>query len=105
MSTNLRWVITEPILVTQMEDEDSYLIAKQNGPGSVLVTFIQADSPESGMYFNGERIDVGDDFIQYVSVLDAYHEMGGETGKTIAQKPFHDIDDYPVTITMNEEQP
>jgi hypothetical protein len=46
--------------------------------------------PGPDMLINGPYLDLGDDFISYISIIDEYHDQGGELNKTIRQEPFSD---------------
>jgi hypothetical protein len=87
MTGNFDWALKEPILVTALDDGNRYHVARINESGDLDISFSQ-DGKQ--MLFDGEFIDVGDDFIQYVSILDEYYEQGGEPNKTIRQEPFEE---------------
>ena len=92
------WAITEPIDVTQ-KDENTYRIARVNGPEHFRLSFDYDGDPNRTMLFNGKFIDVGDDFVSYLSITDEYHDQGGTIGQTIRQEPFEETDD------MGKEEP
>jgi hypothetical protein len=45
------------------------------------------------MLFNGQYVNVRDSFIDYISMIDEYHEQGGEIEHTVRQAPFKDAKD------------
>jgi hypothetical protein len=82
------WALEEPISVTQTTEGTPavYRIDQIEGNKCFDLSF----EPGGRMLFNGEFVDVGDDFIAYVSIVDEYHNQGGGVGKTIRQEPFDD---------------
>jgi hypothetical protein len=95
-----RWAIEEQIDVTQVaENPDVYAIDRVNGTGSFRISFgAKSADPdkvdERRLLINGEDVDLGDDFIEFISILDDYNEQGGGgLGQTIRQRPFQDGDD------------
>jgi len=85
---SFEWAITEPVDVTETS-EGVYRVQQVEGPGAVLEISSTKDE-NSYLLFNGEFVDVQDDFISYVSLIDDYYEQGGEIGKTIRMKPYQD---------------
>jgi hypothetical protein len=90
MSEDFDWALTEQIDVTQTA-ENTYRINRVTQDGELILTIKREAPPGRTLLFNGEFVDVGDDFISYLSILDDYHEQnGGEMGQTIRQQPFDD---------------
>jgi hypothetical protein len=93
------WPLTEQIDVTQLtENPDSYRVQRVNGSDFIGLSFgPNSTDPdridERSLLLDGEYRDFGDDFIAFISILDEYHDQGGELGKTIRQRPFQDGDD------------
>jgi hypothetical protein len=90
MASDYSWALTEQIDVTQIAD-DIYLIERINLPSALTLTVARNAEPGQSLLFNGRFVDVGDDFISYISIIDDYHEQGnGEIGKTVRQEPFEE---------------
>jgi hypothetical protein len=90
-----RWMIEEQIDVTQItKHPDSYLVERvSNKRNRVVISFgSNSTDPdnvdERTILLNGEYVDLGDDMIDFISVLDEYQDQHGELGKTIRQQPF-----------------
>jgi hypothetical protein len=96
-----RWAIEEQIDVTMTsQNPDIYLVQRVNGNEQFNMSFgpISTDPDkvdERRLLINGEDVDLGDDFIEFISILDDYHEQpdGGELGKTIRQEPYQEEED------------
>ena len=82
-------------MITQIHDGDDtslYCVVRDsNRDDFVHLTFEKGKNGR--LLFNGSFVDVGDDFISYVSMLDDYHERGGEPGKTLRVEPFEELDE------------
>lgn len=82
--TEISWALTEPIDVTQV-DETYFLLARINGPGAFVM------SEQFGEWMiNGNRTDLGDDFMTFMSILDVYLESEPNYGVTLRQEPYKD---------------
>jgi hypothetical protein len=88
------WALTGKIDVTMTSmNPDIYLIQRVDMPEQFNMSFgAKCTDPdkvdERTILIDGEDIDLGDDFIAFVSILDEYHEQGGELGKTVRQESF-----------------
>lgn len=90
-----RWMIEEQISVTQIaENPDSYLVERVSDKRKRVVISFGPNSTdpdkvdERTILLNGEYVDLGDDFIDFISILDEYHEQSGKLGTTVLQQPF-----------------
>ena len=90
-----RWAIEEPIDVTQVaENPDVYAIDRVTGTGSFRISFTDPSTDpdkidERRLLINGEDVDLGDDFIEFISILDDYHDSPGSgLNKTVRQVPY-----------------
>jgi len=92
LDSEFRWALDEPVLVTQIHDGDDtsmYCVVRESNKDEFIhLTFEKGKSGH--LLFNGNFVDVGDDFIGYVSLIDDYHEHDGEPGKTLRLEPFED---------------
>jgi len=92
---NFRWALEEPVMITQIHEGDDvslYCVVRDgNKDDFIHLAFEKGKSGQ--LLFNGNFIDVGDDFISYVSMIDQYHEDGGEPGKTLRLEPFEELDE------------
>jgi hypothetical protein len=83
------WALTEQVDVTQI-DEGTYRVERVHGAGQPFTMSVGQGPGGSHLFIDGEYKELGDDFIAYVSIIDEYHEQGGEMGKTIRQQPYQD---------------
>jgi hypothetical protein len=90
-----RWAIEEQIDVTMTSSNpDIYLIQRVNGDEQFNLNFgpKSADPDkvdERTLLLDGEYVDLGDDFISFISILDDYREQGGgEQGRTMRMNPW-----------------
>jgi len=86
---SFEWAITEPVNVTQIDD-NVYRIEQISPPGAELLLSFHRDAvPGRTIHINGEYVDLGDDTIAYISLIDEYHEQSrGGIGITIMSKPY-----------------
>jgi hypothetical protein len=93
-----RWAIEERIYVTQLtENPDTYRINRKDGVGEFVISFgpVSTDPDkvdERRLLINGEDVELGDDFIAFISILDEHHEDDVPLGESVLQQPFVDED-------------
>jgi hypothetical protein len=87
------WVITEKIALSRIGD-GQYLALRfpENGRDVMLITFF----PDGKMWLNGQFVDVGDDFMPFVSMFDEM-EIDGERElwEQYISCPYEDEDETP----------
>jgi hypothetical protein len=71
--TDVSWIITGPVTGEVREDDPSDTLVRSRDGRECWVT-VSADSGE--LLFDGRFVDVGDDFMEYVAVLDEIAERG-----------------------------
>jgi len=83
MNEDIQWAIDEPIRITQMSDT-AYYVERVNGQDSLTLTF----TPDAHMYINGQYRDLGDTFVQFIGLVDEYHDSPDSAhGGTITLTP------------------
>lgn len=86
-----RWAIEERIYVTQThENPDRYKINRKDGIGEFVISFGEHDDGRSVLLINEEFVDLGDDFIAFISIIDEFHEEDVPLGEARLQQPFED---------------
>jgi hypothetical protein len=78
------WVLHEPVRITMISSEapEMFLVERlalresheHNNYASVAVVL---SFPDDNMHVNGQYLDVGDDFMRYVSILDEVTDIPG----------------------------
>lgn len=90
------WALEEQINVTMTSSNpDIYLIQRVNGSEQFNMSFGPISTnpdkiDERRLLINGEDVDLGDDFIAFVSILDEFHEEDVPLGEARLQEPFVD---------------
>ena len=83
------WVIIESVNITQLS-EDKFLIKRlEGGDEAITITMAHGDLGRE-LHIDGEFVDLGDRFIEYICLLDDYQDQGGVVGKTIQMHPWSD---------------
>jgi hypothetical protein len=86
-----RWAIEEQIDVTMTSgNPDIYLIQRVNGPEQFNMSFGPGPHGDQTVLIDGEYVDLGDDFIEFISIIDDYHEHPVGRSKKIRQEPYRD---------------
>lgn len=86
----IEWALHEEIDMTQTA-ENEYLLCRIGTAGEWVKVTITQSNDERRMLINGKDIELGDDFIPFISLFDDYHEQnGGEIGQTIRMRPYDD---------------
>jgi hypothetical protein len=81
-----RWAIEERIYVTQVtKNPDTYKINRKDGIGEFTISFREHDRR---LLINGEDVDLGDDFIEFISIIDDFHEDDVPLGEASLQQPY-----------------
>lgn len=88
-----RWAIEERIYVTQTSSNpDIYKINRKDGIGEFNISFSEGDDDNRRLLINGEDIDLGDDFISFISILDEFHEDDVPLNTAVLQQPWEEAD-------------
>lgn len=87
---DISWALAEPIEVTQIDDHNYRINGTGGRDAEIRIQITEGRAGQTLMFLDGEYHDLGDDFIRYLSIIDEYHEHGGDIGTTIRQVPFRD---------------
>jgi hypothetical protein len=95
MTQDISWALTEQIEVTQLTEllkESSYSVIRIADRNDWFILTARAEAEQGrSLLINDEFRDLGDDFIEYISLIDDYHEQGGgELGKSLLMRPWQD---------------
>lgn len=75
---DVRWAVDEPTLVTPLAQRGALVVrlghaAVQGGP---LTAFLLRSRPAFGIDVNGERLDLGDRYIDFLNLLEEADAVG-----------------------------
>jgi hypothetical protein len=90
--TDEEWPITEPVDITQISD-DEYKIERVLGDDETMVIKIVEMDGARRMLIDGELRNLGERYIDYISLIDDFHEkFCGVMGAKFRVEPFEDDD-------------
>jgi len=84
------WAIEEAVEVTEIAD-NTYLVRRVANPDD-KVTISFGPRENGKMLFDGETVDLGDEFPQYLGLIDEYHERVVNFGDTVTIVSGDDYD-------------
>jgi hypothetical protein len=91
-----RWAIEERVYITQVtKNPDTYKINRKDGIGEFTISFGQNSTDpdkvdERTLLIDGEYVDLGDDLIEFISMLDEFHDGDIPLGEASLQEPWVD---------------